>query len=124
MDAPQQTVRLDKPDSEPAADIPIEKSYTVTLRINDGALPSDSVGGIHTRHRDEGEGNTYGHFSYYIVFQRQQGNIITPPVDPVDPPTNDTDLAQRVATLEAQMRQAAATLQQQAALLLEWSGGK
>lgn len=123
MDAPMQTVRLDKPDNEPAADIPVEKSYTVTLRVNGGGLASDSVGGIHTRHRDEGEGNTYGHHSFYIVFQRQGSGIITPPVDPVDPPT-DTNLAQRVATLEEQMRQTAALLQQQAALLVEWSGGK
>jgi hypothetical protein len=92
MDAPTQTVRLDKPDNEPAADIPVEKSYTVTLRVNGDGLPSDSVGGIHTRHRDEGEGNTYGHFSYYIVFQRQRKNIITPPVDPVDPPPDVTAL--------------------------------
>jgi hypothetical protein len=33
-------------------------------------------------------------------------------------------LTQRVAMLEAQMSQAAAMLQKQAALLLEWSAGK
>lgn len=91
MDAPTQTVKLDKPANEPAADIPVEKSYTVTLRINGGGLPSDSVGGIHTRHADEGEGSTYGHHSYYVVFQRRQGSIIAPPVDPdpIDPPAGD-----------------------------------
>lgn len=124
MDAPQQTVRLDKPDNEPAADIPVEESYTVTLRVNGNGLPSDSVGGIHTRHADEGEGSTYGHHSFYVVFQRQQVGILAPPVDPVDPPPTDDALAQRVAVLEQQMRQTATMLQQQAALLLEWSGGK
>jgi hypothetical protein len=85
MDAPTQTVRLDKPDNEPATNIPVEKSYTVTLSVNGDGLPSDSVGGIHTRHRDEGEGNTYGHHSFHIVFQRQDSAVVLPPV-PVDPP--------------------------------------
>ena len=123
MDAPTQTVRLDKPDGEPAADIPVEKSYTVTLRVNGGGLASDSVGDIHTRHADEGEGNTYGHHSFYVVFQRQPGDILTSPTEKPTTPSDDA-LTQRVAALEAQMRQAAAMLQQQAAVLLEWSGGK
>jgi hypothetical protein len=99
MDAPTQTVRLDKPDNEPAADIPIQKSYTVTLRVSGDGLPSDSVGGIHTRHADEGEGNSWGHHSFYVVFQRQQGNIITPPVDPVEPPLPDDVAALRAENL-------------------------
>lgn len=90
MDAPTQTVRLDKPDDEPATNIPVEKSYTVTLRVNDGGLPSDSVGGIHTRHANEATGNTWGHHSFYVVFQRQGNAVIAPPdpVDPVEPPVN------------------------------------
>ena len=99
MDAPTQTVRLDKPDNEPAADIPVEKSYTVTLRVNGDGLPSDNVGGIHTRHADEGEGNSWGHHSFYVVFQRQQGNIITPPVDPVGPPPSGDVAALRAENL-------------------------
>lgn len=87
MDAPTQTVRLEKPDNEPATNIPVEKSSTVTLQVNGGGLPSDSVGGIHTRHADEGEGNTWGHHSFYVVFQRQGNAVIIPP-DPVDPPVN------------------------------------
>lgn len=93
IDAPVQTVRLDKPDDEPAADIPVEKSATVTIRINGGGIPSDSVGNLHTRHNDEATGNTYGHHSFYVVFQRQRSAIIAPPVDPVDPPASD-ELAQ------------------------------
>lgn len=118
MDAPQQTVRLDKPDNEPAVDIPVEKSYTVTLRVNGAGLPSDSVGGIHTRHPDESQGNTFGHHSFYVVFQRQQGSVITPPVKPTDPTAPEaSDLAQRVAVLEADM-------QSLRRLLNEWSAGK
>jgi hypothetical protein len=99
MDAPTQTVRLDKPDNEPAGDIPVEKSYTVTLRVNGDGLPSDSVGGIHTRHADEGEGNSWGHHSFYVVFQRQQGNIIAPPIDPVGPPPSGDVAALRAENL-------------------------
>lgn len=81
MDAPTQVARLDKPDDEPAADFPINKQDTITLCIDGDGLPSDSVGGIHTRHNDEGAGNTYGHFSYYVVFQRQRAAVIAPPVE-------------------------------------------
>lgn len=93
MGNPTQIAKLDKPDNEPATDIAVEKSYTVTLSVSGGGLPSDSVGNIHTRHNDEGVGNTFGHHSYYIVFQRQGSAVITPP-DPVDPPVDGDELAQ------------------------------
>ncbi len=72
-DGPADPKRLDKPDSEPAADVPIEKNMTVTLWL-EGADPSERVAGIHTRHEDEvgpgGGRNSRFHHSYYIVFQR------------------------------------------------------
>lgn len=108
MDAPTQTVKLDKPDNEPATDIPVQASYTVTLRVNGGGLPSDSVGNIHTRHGDEyfnGEKLNYtGHHSFYVVFQRQGSAVILPP-DPVDPPTNSDELA-RLRAENARLRAA------------------
>lgn len=68
------------------------------------------------------------HVSFFCVWEPfVVPGVIPPPVDPVDPPptnTDDTALVQRVAMLEAQMRQAAAMLQKQAAQLLEWSAGK
>lgn len=96
IDAPIQMRKLDKPNDEPAADIPIDKSATVALRVAD-AFPSDSVGNIHTRWADEGTGNSIGHHSYYVVFQLQRRGTVTPPIDP---PTLPLTLEQRVARLE------------------------
>lgn len=74
-DGPAEPKRLDKPDNEPAADVPIEKNMTVTLWL-EGAGPSERVSGLHTRHEDEvgpaGGRNSRFHHSYYIVFQRTQ----------------------------------------------------
>lgn len=104
-DAPLQTRLLDKPDDEPAADIPLESSMFVSLYLDGDGLPSDNVGNLHSRHGDEkGTGgetfNSYGHHSFYIVYQRQKGGVVIDP-DPID--TGDSDLAKRVATLEKQM---------------------
>lgn len=66
---------LDKPDDEPATNVPIEKAMTVTLWVQD-SHPSERVAGIHTRHDDEigpaGNRNSRYHHSFYIVFQRTQ----------------------------------------------------
>lgn len=74
-DGPADSKRLDKPDNEPAADIPIEKNMTASLWL-EGAGPSERVVGVHTRHEDEvgpgGGRNSRFHHSYYIVFQRTQ----------------------------------------------------
>lgn len=66
---------LDKPDAEPAGDVPIEKGMDLELWIEGDGCPSDRVHNLHTRHADEpGPGgelwNTIGHHSYYVVFQR------------------------------------------------------
>lgn len=106
IDATVQTLRLDKPDNEPAADIPLEVKSTVTLRVDGGGLPSDSVGNVHTRHNDEGaeKWNSYGHHSFYVVFQRQGTGAVVPPVitTPIEPPTMLTLelLAERIAAVE------------------------
>lgn len=77
-------VRFDKPANEPAADIPIDYHATVRCWIGD-SLPSDVVTGLHARHMDEGgsagspAGNTLGHHSYYVVFQRATVVVIVPP---------------------------------------------
>ena len=97
LDGPIQQKHLDKPANEPAADIPIDKNATVTMWVAD-SMDSDSVGNLHARHADEAPGNTWGHVSFYVVFQRQAGAIVTPPIDP--PPIPLT-LEQRVAALEA-----------------------
>lgn len=95
---PMRTVRFDKPANEPAADIPMNYHATVRCWIGD-SLPSDVVSGLHTRHLDEGEGNTLGHHSFYVVFQRRMGAVIVPP--PPEPLT----LEERVAELERWRRE-------------------
>ena len=91
IDAPVQMRKLDKPNDEPAADIPIDKGATITLRVAD-AFPSDSVGNLHARWADEGQnaGNAVGHHSFFVVFQLQRRGTITPPV--IDPPTQPRTL--------------------------------
>jgi hypothetical protein len=123
IDAPTQTRKLDKPDSEPAADIPIDKGATVTVRINGGGILSDSVGNLHSRHNDEGSGNTWGHHSYYLVFQRRGAVVVPPPVDPPDPPPS-TDLDQRVAALETEVKRLSANIDAIWLRLDQMDGGK
>lgn len=72
-DAPP--VRLDKPDNEPAGNVPIQSGVQMAVWIQGDGLPSDRVVNLHTHHADEptatGElWNTIGHHSFYVVFQR------------------------------------------------------
>ncbi|MEZ4866960.1 MAG: NBR1-Ig-like domain-containing protein [Caldilineaceae bacterium] len=94
-DGPADPKRLDKPTDEPAADVPLEKNMTVTLWL-EGAGPSDQVFGLHTRHPDEpggeGSGNTWGHHSYYIVFQQTRKASATDPGDNDDDTSTDSTL--------------------------------
>ena len=106
-DMPMQSKRLDeKPDNEPAADIPMNAQDTVTVRINDGKPggDSDSVGGLHFRHTHGGD---YGHHSFFLVFQRQSTIVIAPPIDPLPPvepePLTLESLARRVVALERRL---------------------
>ncbi|HXF61733.1 MAG TPA: NBR1-Ig-like domain-containing protein, partial [Caldilineaceae bacterium] len=67
-------VAFDKGEMEPAANVPIERSQRLWVRIG-GDLPSDTVVNLHANHPDEAAadgstGNSIGHHSYYIVFQR------------------------------------------------------
>lgn len=99
--APTQTRRLDKPDSEPAADIPLDKNATLTIWVEGDGLDTDYVRGFHARHADECDGNTYGHHSFYVVFQRQTEII------PIIPPLT---LGDRVERLER--------------IVEQWTGGR
>lgn len=73
----EQIVTLDKPPGEPAGNFPMWK-YQVceveALGMSGEALPSDKVTGLHTSHKDEGQGDALGnrlfHHSFAIAFQR------------------------------------------------------
>jgi len=99
---------LDKPPNEPAGNIPLQYQQTITLWVwSPNEYGSDRVSGIHTRHPDEPPGNTWGHHSFYIVFQRTDPP--PPPLPPTpgggqggaDPPAylDLTDLRRRLETI-------------------------
>lgn len=107
LDAQPQTKRPDKPDNEPAADIPLNSQDTVTVSVSDAMVPySDSVGNLHFRHTNGGD---WGHHSFYLVWQRF--GAMMPPIDPPiiidpDPPTVPLtleSLAAQVAELKRRL---------------------
>lgn len=72
--APPKT--LDKPAHEPAAVIDLFSGQRVWVEIAGQGLPSDRVANLHTGHADEhgpnGEiWNSWGHHSFYLLFQRR-----------------------------------------------------
>ena len=95
LDEPAPPVVIDKPDTEPGTNIPMNWAQTISASVK--GHPTDTVINLHTRHPDEGEngGNSRGHHSFYVVFQRQSGDGPPPPTEP-PPPAND--LAKRIAT--------------------------
>ena len=75
---------IDKPLSEPGTNFPMWWGDTYSIEVKSD-LPSDRVTDLHTKHPDEGPGNTLGHHSFKIVFQRATaGEQPEPP-----PPTPD-----------------------------------
>ena len=73
---------IDKPDTEPGTNIAMSWAQTISASVL--GHPTDTVLNIHTRHPDEGHsgGNTRGHHSFYVVFQRYTPGQETPPTDP------------------------------------------
>ena len=122
-DHPPSSKRLDKPDNEPGTDIPI---FDGTFRVwIDGGEPSDLVTGIHYRHADERNGrdeifNSFGHHSFYVVFQRTRKGASAPatnggagavPVLPITPPVTPVAAAASVgAKLAKSFTRAAAKI--------------
>lgn len=82
-------VPLDKPESEPAGNVPIQSGMNLEVWIQ-GDGQSDHVVNMNTRHPDElgpnGEHwNSFGHHSYYVVFQR------TRKASPVEEPEREEE---------------------------------
>lgn len=78
-------VPLDKPDAGELGhgNIPIDRFQKVAVWIVGGVPFSDVVSGMHTNHPDEAPGNTWGHFSYKVVFKRADDATVDPglPID-------------------------------------------
>ena len=76
-------VTLDKPDNEPAGNIVIWGNQIIWAEVLN--KPSDGVVNVNTQLADEGPGNTYGHFSYYVVWMWVENNTEPEPTpDPDD----------------------------------------
>jgi len=96
---PAPPVTINKADTEPGTNIAINWAQNISVSILH--QHSDLVLNLHTRHPDESSpdaenGNTRGHHSFYVVFQRQPGDD-TPPVPPPNPPP--TDMAEKYSHL-------------------------
>lgn len=76
--------QLDKPDHGELGhgNVPIDKWQKISVWIAGDGIASDVVAGMHTNFPDAEPGNTWGHFSYEVVFQRAQGVTVD-----TDPPT-------------------------------------
>jgi len=82
---------LDKPDRGELGhgNVPINKNQVLSVWIQGDGIASDRVVGMRTNFPDEGPGNTWGHYSYEVIFQRSQGVVVEPPV--VVEPEKPTD---------------------------------
>jgi len=77
---------VDKPANEPGTNFPMFEGGVFAVealgRPGDTPLPSDRVENIHTNHPAEGDGNTPGHHSFLVVFQRSVAGDSLPPPPP------------------------------------------
>ena len=100
-------VPLDKPVGEAAGNVPIEKGQIIRVAITGDGLASDVVSGLHTNWPDEQPGNTVGHHSFHVIFQRAVAQATTPtqPTEPETPtmPPDNKDLSAQVAALQRQV---------------------
>lgn len=69
-EAPPLFAVIDKPPHEPGTNFPLWSTMRATVAVHDDDLPSEEVCDLRTDHADEGVGNTWGHHSFYVVFQR------------------------------------------------------
>ncbi|MGD9726271.1 MAG: hypothetical protein AB7R40_22305 [Nitrospiraceae bacterium] len=105
---------LDKPDGEPAGNVPMGLGQVVQVSIKGDGLESDTVTGLHTNWPDEvgpdgKTGNTVGHHSYHVIFQRTVATMMTLPGQPAEPekptqpPTDNNDLSAQVGALQREV---------------------
>jgi hypothetical protein len=105
-------VAMDKPAEEAGGNIGLGMGQIVTVWVD--APASDRVAGLSTMHPDETEagmeyaGNTLGHHSFYVVFQRYGAAPTPTPV-----PTGDCAVyIARIKQLEAALTDAQSTMLQ------------
>lgn len=116
---PAPPVPLDKPDRGELGhgNVPINPRQKIGVWIIGGAPFSDLVSGMHTGFPDEAPGNTWGHFSYEVVFQRTDEVIESPPTDP-GKPTDPVGVAELWLAVNAMQKQ----LDDMRGVLNHWDG--
>lgn len=77
-------VALDKADYEPPGNIAMWAEQRVWAKVPGN---SDVIQNVHTGHADEAGGNTWGHHSFYVLWQYVQAPELPPPPSP--PPPNE-----------------------------------
>lgn len=83
---------IDKPAHEAGTNFPLWSEAVGALSVIEPVLPSDEVQGIRSTWGDEGTGTTWGHHSFYFVFQKVLTGSTPPPEEPPeepDPPPTD-----------------------------------
>lgn len=84
---------VDKPPNEAGTNFPMWSHTKATVSVAwpaDNPLPSEQAGILRTDHADEEVGNTWGHHSFYVVFQlatisQPESPPEEPPEEPIDP---------------------------------------
>lgn len=75
---------IDKPAEEPGTNFPLYANDVATLSVDD-SIPSERVTGLRTTYADGEPGNTWGHHSFYVVFQLARWAVATAAPGPADP---------------------------------------
>ena len=77
-------VQIDKPGTEPGANISMHWGQVLRgFHINN--IATEQFRGVHIRYENDGPGNDRGHHSHYIVLQKRQWKVTTPPTPTPDP---------------------------------------
>ena len=86
---------VDKPANEAGTNFPMWSNTRGTVAVSwpaDNPLPSEEVGILRSDHADEEVGNTWGHHSFYVVFQLAAvAETVQTPTDPQIPPEPPSD---------------------------------
>ena len=87
-DEPAPPAPLTKTGERYMADVPIFPGQILSAWIGGDGISSDVVDGLSTNHPSDGDGNSPGHHSYEVTWQRQQFDAPQPepPVPPIEPP--------------------------------------
>jgi hypothetical protein len=113
--------KLDKGDRNERGhgDVPINKFQKITVWVEGDGIASDRVTDMHTGFVSDGPGNSWGHFSYEVIFQRSEGVVVVPPVV-VDPPVKPDGVtkAEFWSAINAIQKQ----LDDMKALMTQWIG--